>query len=232
VIRRLAARVRHSSHERRADLLLELLRPPTGALLLDLGGADGSFAARLVQRRPDLRITVADVSDAPLRARQLHGFAAVSLDPDEERLPFETGAYDVVLSNSVIEHVTLPRDECLRGVGSEAEWRRRAFARQAVFAQEIRRVGRAWFVQTPHPGFPIDAHTWLPFTSRLHHSTLRRLIRFTDRLWVKRCDVVDWHLLDIAAMRQLFPDATLRVERALGLPKSILAWRAAAWSGH
>jgi hypothetical protein len=127
--------------------------------------------------------TVADVSDAPLRARQLHGCAAVSLEPDEERLPFETGAYDVVLSNSVIEHVTLPRDECLRGVGSEAEW-------------------------------------------------LRRLIRFTDRWWIKRCDVVDWHLLDIAAMRQLFPDATLRVERALGLPKSILAWRAAAWSGH
>jgi hypothetical protein len=61
---------------------------------------------------------------------------------------------------------------------------------------------------------------------------LRRLIRFTDRWWVKRCDVVVWHLLDVAAMRQLFPDGSLRIERMFGLPKSILAWRTAVGSGH
>ena len=36
---------------------------------------------------------------------------------------------------------------------------------------------------------------------------------------------VDWNLLAERDMRQLFPDATLHVEKALGLPKSLIAYR-------
>ena len=224
MIRSIAARVRERSHEARADLLLDLLHLPIGATLLDLGGSDGSFAARLHRRRPDLRITVADVEDTRLLARERYGFEAVELDPDAP-LPFADAAFDVVLCNSVIEHVTLSRQDCLEAVMPESEWRRRAFARQREFAREIRRVGRSYFVQTPHPAFPIDVHTWLPLTNRLSHEVVRRLIRLTDRWWIKHCGVADWHLLAPSDMSELFPGADIVVERFAGLPKSVIAVR-------
>ena len=225
MIRGLAARVRERSHEARADLLLELLKIPHGASMLDLGGSDGSFAARVHRRRPDLRITIADVEDTRLLARERYGFNEVQLDPDAA-LPFHDGQFDVVLCNSVIEHVTLPKQQCLDVAFAEAEWRRRALHRQGQFAAEIERVGKSYFVQTPHPGFPIDAHTWLPLTNRLPHESVRRLIRVTDRFWIKHCGVADWHLLGPADMQRLFPAASVHVERLAGLPKSVVAYRA------
>jgi hypothetical protein len=224
MIARLAGTLRHRSHEARADLFLRLLNVPAGARVLDLGGADGSFAARLHSRRPDLRFTVADMAETRFLARDRYGFEEAALDPDAP-LPFDDHAFDVVLCNSVIEHVTLPKQQCLDAVLSESEWRAAALRRQRLFADEIRRVGRSYFVQTPHPAFPIDAHTWLPFTSRLSHERVRRLVAVTDRLWVKKCGVADWHLLDERDMAALFPDARVLVERWLGLPKSVVAYR-------
>jgi hypothetical protein len=143
---------------------------------------------------------------------------------ESEALPFADGEFDIILCNSVIEHVTIPKAECLAPGVDEGEWRQRSFAAQQRFAREIRRVGRAYFVQTPHRAFPIDAHTWLPFTNFLSHDHARRLVRVTDAVWVKKCGVVDWHLLGEQEMRALFPDAHLHFERRAGLPKSIIAY--------
>lgn len=223
-VTRLAGSVRDRSHEARADLFLELLAPPARARLLDLGGSNGSLAARIVARRPDLDVTVADVSAARFLAQERYGFNVAKLDP-EGPLPFADVEFDVVLCNSVIEHVTLPRDRCLNERLAEPVWRAAALERQRQFADEIRRVGRRYLVQTPHPAFPVDAHLWLPFTNRLSHEATRRLVRITDRFWVKKCGVADWHLLGEDDMARLFPDARILVERAVRLPKSIIAWR-------
>jgi hypothetical protein len=125
----------------------------------------------------------------------------------------------------VIEHITLPKQRCLRERIAERDWTDAAQARQAEFAREIRRVGRRFFVQTPHRAFIIDQHLWLPFTNLLGHEATRRLVRVTDRFWVKKCGVADWHLLDERSMQRLFPDATIVVEKMFGLPKSVIAWQ-------
>jgi SAM-dependent methyltransferase len=130
----LARSVRHRSHEARADLFLELLAPPPRARLLDLGGSDGSLAARIVARRPDLDVTVADVSASRFLAQERYGFNVATLDP-EGPLPFADAEFDVVLCNSVIEHVTLPRDRCLNDRLAEPVWRAAALARQRQFAE-------------------------------------------------------------------------------------------------
>jgi cyclopropane fatty-acyl-phospholipid synthase-like methyltransferase len=223
LIARLAAAARHRSHEARASLFLRLIQPEPGATLLDLGGSTGSFAARIAARRPDLRITVADVEPTRFEAGRRYGFAVADLDPDAP-LPFGDHAFDVVFCNSVIEHVTMPRERCLHEQIPETQWRRACLRRQADFAAEIRRVGRRYFVQTPHPAFLIDHHLWLPFTGRLSHEATRRLVRLTDRYWVKKCGVADWHLLDEHTMQHLFPDGTITVERMLGMRKSVIAW--------
>lgn len=208
----------------RADLFLRLMAPHRNATVLDLGGSGGDFAALIHERRPDLRFTVADTEPTRFAARDRYGFLIAELGT-EGPLPFEDGEFDIVLSNSVIEHVTLPHERCRNEVIPELEWRTAALARQRAFAREIARVGRQYFVQTPHRAFPLDVHLWLPFTGYLSHETARRLVRWTDRFWIKKTGVADWNLLGTREMQELFPGAAIVVERVAGLPKSIIAWR-------
>lgn len=118
------------------------------------------------------------------------------------------GEFDVVFSNSVIEHV-----------GDEA--------RQAAFARNARRLGRRYWVQTPAPGFPLEAHTGMPFwwlyPEPLRAACIRRWRR-TLPSWAE--DVAQTRVLSRDRMRALFPDARMFVETFAGLPKSYSAYRA------
>lgn len=222
-IRNVAHGRREAWHAARADLLFRLLEPRPGATILDLGGQDGSFMLR-VRERLDARITIADIGDDALARARERGFATVQL-VEGEPLPFGDASFDVVFSNSVIEHVTLPKASCIHDRFRNRDWIAASLRNQAAFAAEIRRVGRAYFVQTPHRAFPVEAHTWLPFVGWLPHQATVRVVRVSDRIWAKHCGYVDWNLLGAREMRMLFPDASLHVERVLGLPKSLVAYR-------
>jgi hypothetical protein len=220
--KRLAYRKRDEWHSRRADLFLELMRPAAGARVLDLGGQDGEFMQR-VAARADLRVTIADIGEAALERARSRGFETVTLR-EGEPLPFSDGGFDVVFCNSVIEHVTLPKEDCVSKRFANRDWVSASLRSQEAFAREIRRVGRGYFVQTPHRAFPVEAHTWLPFVGWLPHDATVRLVGVTDRVWVKHCGYVDWNLLGEREMRRLFPGARIHVERVLGLPKSLIAY--------
>jgi cyclopropane fatty-acyl-phospholipid synthase-like methyltransferase len=217
--------LRHQFHERRAELFIRLLQPAAGARLLDLGGSDGSLAARIVSRVP-LSVTIADASLNNKDAVLARGYDHVLLDPDA-RLPFGARDFDYVLCNSVIEHVTLPKAECsVNARVPQNRWRTEARRAQKTFADQIRQMEASYFVQTPHRHFPVEAHVQLPFVQYLSHNGLCRLVKRTDRYWIKSCQgTVDWELLTPRDMRQLFPDATIHVESLAGLPKSIVAVR-------
>lgn len=220
---RAAWAARNRFHEKRADLFMSLMQPQAGMRILDLGSGWGDpFVARIA-RRVSLAVTLADISDGPREDALRHGFDAVVL-PEGEPLPFSTHEFDIVLSNSVIEHVTLSQEECRSLRLSEAEWRHRAMKAQRAFAREIQRVGKRYFVQTPHKHFPFDLHLWLPGTNWLPHDVVRAMVPWIDRLWIKRAGVADWHLLGVREMRELFPDAKITVERFLGIPKSVIAY--------
>jgi SAM-dependent methyltransferase len=226
-MRDLRGRLRHRFHEARADLFVHLIRPSAGGRLLDLGGGDGSLAARIVRRVP-LEVTVADLASADGAGALTRGFRHVVLDPDG-RLPIGAGDFDYVLCNSVLEHATLPKDRCVATARvAQEEWRREARAAQRRFADRIRALAPSYFVQTPHRHFPVDAHLQLPLVQYLSHDALCRLVQFTERYWIKSCQgIVDWDLLTPAEVAALFPDGRVRVERFAGVPKSIVAWRAA-----
>lgn len=217
--------LRDRFHEARADRFVERLDPRPGSTLLDVGGSDGSLAERICRRVP-LRVTVADVASETRAAALARGFDHVLLDPDAP-LPFEPGQFDYLLCNSVIEHVTLPKAECVVTARvPHAEWEARSRAAQRSFAAAIRGLASSYFVQTPHRHFPVDQHVHLPFVHYLSHDNQCRVVAWTDRHWIKSCQgLVDWELLTPAAMAELFPDATVEVERVVGLPKSIVAWK-------
>jgi SAM-dependent methyltransferase len=119
--------------------------------------------------------------------------------------------FDVVFSNSVIEHVG-PLD------------------RQVAFANEVRRLGKSYWVQTPSKWFPIEAHCGMPFWW-FYPANVRQYIieRWRRKLpsWTEMME--DTRVLTKANLRQLFPEATIKTETVLGVSKSYIAFF--SWDG-
>jgi hypothetical protein len=179
--------------------------------VLDVGGSPLIWEFASV--RP--RLTILNLPSAIERSsRPIHLLAA-----DARMLPFKDASFDVVFSNSVIEHL-----------GARADQRR--------FAQEIARVGRQYWVQTPNRHFPIELHMMLPLIHYLPKSWQRLIVnRFT--VWEKLVHpsesgrafylhhfLNELNLLDGRDLSRLFPDARIISERVLGFSKSLIAVRA------
>jgi SAM-dependent methyltransferase len=130
---RLASPLAARARRRRHERFFSLTRLPADARILDLGC--GRIGLRAIE--PNLDITGVDLVERPdYPGPFVRADAAAGL-------PFADGEFDLVYCSSVIEHVSPPR--------------------RAAFAAEVRRVGRAWFVQTPAFSFPIEPHSLLPF---------------------------------------------------------------------
>ncbi len=205
---------------RRGELFRKLLQPTENDKILDLGGGDGSHIASILPFRKN--VTIADIDTKALKqAEERFGFQTVLIS-ESGQLLFPDQYFDIVFCSSVIEHVTIPKAEiylCRSG----HEFARRAFESQQRFAQEIRRLAKHYFVQTPHKYFLLESHTWLPMPAIFLPRPLQiKLIQFFNRFWIKHTDP-DWHLLTPRQMRCLFPDAQILIERWYGLPKSIIA---------
>lgn len=128
---------------------------------------------------------------------------------------YDDMSFDIVHSNSVIEHV--------------GNW-----DRMVRMAGHVRRLAPVYFLQTPNFWFPYEPHFrfpcfhWLPEQVRAE-----LLMRFNLGFGGKRATydaamrgVQSANLLSGRQMRELFPDAEIRTERAFGLAKSFMAVRA------
>ena len=200
--------------KKRHSFFLSEIRPTLQDSFLDVGG----YPWYWVQYDPIVKLIVTlnlhTVSwDAAAHPR--HQFSMVVGDGCD--LPFGDKSYDIVFSNSVIEHV--------------GDWRR-----QQQFAQEIRRVGVKVWVQTPAAECPFEPHYlapfihWVPQRWGLRKIAVRWL---TPWGWLTRPTresvatiVNDTRLLTRKEFEKLFPDFTIKVERILWLlPKSYIAIR-------
>lgn len=216
MVGRLVAFASHCARTHRKHMFWRRAAPKLGQRILDLGGADGEHMASLVPWTHN--VIVADVNKGLLEKAAGRGFATVLLSGDD-RLPFADGEFDLVYCNSVIEHVS-PR--LWRQIADSAEWSRLCEKRQAVFAAEIQRVGRSYWVQTPCPSFPIEPHTMVPFLQFAPRRTQLRALPYINRWWFTRT-ALDWHLLSEAKLRVMFPAATILREHVAGFTKSLIA---------
>jgi len=211
------------SRNKRARLFQTTVQTTAQSTVLDLGSEQGHAIHRVLsgtEVRPE-NVSIADISaTAVAEGRELYGYNPVVL-VELALLPFANEQFDVVYCSSVIEHVTLQKARVWE-VNSSREFKELAATAQSRFAAEIRRVGRSYFVQTPYRHFPIESHSWLPFLNWLSRPILMRVLRLTNRYWVKRTQP-DFYLLNRREFQQLFPDAEIRVERFLGIPKSLIA---------
>jgi len=133
---------------------------------------------------------------------------------DGRLLPFSRRSFDIALSNSVIEHLGTFQD-------------------QTTFANEIRNVASALWVQTPARSFPVEPHLAGPFIHYLPKRMQRKLARrFTLWGWIatdydRDIDIFlkETRLLTYREMKELFPDCEIIRERWLFLTKSYIAVR-------
>jgi SAM-dependent methyltransferase len=194
--------------QRRMREFAALFKITEATRILDVGGTPANW--HLLAVRP--RVTLLNMPRA--REEAWPGFELVA--GDGCCLPFANQSFDIVFSNSVIEHVGAP----------EA---------QARFAAEVQRVGRRYWVQTPDRAFPLEPHLLTPFLHYLPRSWQAPVARrwtvwdAVERPSVdRRAFYIEHYLKDIrllgaAEMVVLFPGARIRRERTLGLSKSLIA---------
>src|SRR4029077_17683516 len=125
-----------------------LLQIDENTRVLDVGGTPGNWS--LLAARAQVKIL-----NLP-RAIEDRG-SLTWVFADGCQLPFRDKSFDVVFSNSVIEHLGDP-------------------FRHEQFAREIARVGVRYFVQTPNRWFPVEHHLLTPLIHFLPWSWQRRLV--------------------------------------------------------
>lgn len=169
--------------------------------MLDVGGYPETWTPHepCVQTVEILNIHAIDFD--PLQSPQ-HGIKTVIGDACS--LGYADQSFDIVFSNSVIEHV--------------GTWEN-----QVRFANEARRVGGKLWIQTPAREFFIEPHYIAPFVHWLPKAWQKRLLRhFTLWGWISKPnakqvdEIVDEiRLLSLSEMKVLFPDCEIFKERFL-----------------
>jgi len=197
---------------RRFALFRALLdRLPRPVRLLDVGGTQ--FFWEMMGFRGDQGLEVTLLNLAPGWTRP--GFRSVVGDARDMR-QFADQEFDVVFSNSVIEHVGTPDA-------------------QQQMANEVKRVGKRYFVQTPNRNFPLEPHFFFPGFQFLPLAMRIWLLQHFDLGWYKkipdytaaRNEVEPIRLLSRREVTRLFPEGTLYQERFAGLTVSFVIY--AGW---
>ena len=190
----------------------QLMQPQPDDIILDVGGHPSIWATspQFLKRIEFLNIRPVRWVDASSPDQRI-----TSTIGDGCAIECSDGSYDILFSNSVIEHV--------------GDWNR-----QCAFANEARRVGKKLWIQTPALECPLEPHYLAPFIHWFPVSIRRRLLRwFTPWGWISKPtqEKVDETiaftcLLTKPQMKKLFPDCVILTERLLWVfPKSYIAYR-------
>jgi hypothetical protein len=205
------ARIEKRFRRERFQLLATLLETlPRPVRILDIGGTFGFWEALEYTQLGEIQVTLVNLfaEDKLPKGFQSKLGNACSLEE------FSPDDFDVVMSNSVIGHV-----------GS--------FEDQQNMADEIRRLGKRFFVQTPNHYFPIDWRTLVPlfhflplnFRAQLLHrfpiASFGRFATYADaRKWAAGV-----RNLTNRELIALFPEATIVREYVFGLTKSFMVFQ-------
>jgi SAM-dependent methyltransferase len=193
---------------RRWELFLRLMQPQLQTRILDVGG----YATNWEHVQVSSPITFVN-TDYPA-GWQVQSERFTSVVGSGCSLPFPDKSFDIVYSNSVIEHV-----------GSRED--------QRQFAAEINRVGKRVFVQTPNRWFFLEPHFLAPFVHFFPWPIAKwALPRFSIRGVARKGDNKDLRALaeelrfvTRGELKQFFPGCELIPERWLGMTKSFVVIR-------
>lgn len=173
--------------------------------ILDIGG-DIRYWNEMGWKHPKCTIYLLNLY-IPADQKALDGFIFVK--GNALHLPYQYGEFDLIFSNSVIEHV-----------GS--------YANQQQFAAEVMRICDRYIIQTPSYWFPLEPHSLIPFFQFIPHGVRALLImafniNYFPKQTTYRAAVEASHstlMLTRQRFQRLFPHAALQVEKLYSIPKS------------
>jgi hypothetical protein len=202
---------RQARFRRLLAVIDEILAKQDRCRILDVGGwtTYWQFLEPLWRGRP-LHITLVNLTTAPTPDERFSSLVGDARD----LVQLDDSSFDLVHSNSVIEHIGLWRDQCR-------------------MADEVRRLAPRYFVQTPNFWFPVEPHLRTPFIHWLPEPWRVAIVRRRACGYYPRAQsyaqareiLDDARLLDAEGMSVLFPDAVIERERVAGLTKSLMAIR-------
>jgi len=193
--------------QKRGQFLLASFPDIRQLRICDLGGSQ-HFWEKLALDVPARNITIYNISRDETQSVVASATSSISVQIyDGVRIPAPDKTFDLLICNSVLEHV--PVNE------------------RAALCREMSRVSRAVFLQTPAWSFPVEPHFLLPFVHWLPrrlgywlvHVSPWRLLSSPSQETISQY----WwgtQLLKLADLQQLFPGASIATERALGITKS------------
>ena len=178
--------------------------------ILDVGGEQVFWERMGLAGLVDHQITILNIISPAITFPNFHGAVG-----DATNLAgFSDQEFDLVFSNSVIEHLG-------------------TFQSQQRMAGEVLRVGRCYFVQTPNRFFPLEPHFLVPFFQFFPKGLRIAMIRRFDLGWYQRTPdlqqarqlICTHRLLSESELRRLFPNGELYKEKIFGLTKSFSIYR-------
>jgi SAM-dependent methyltransferase len=157
----LATRLRRRRFQVLLSMLSDIPRPVT---ILDIGGREKYWEMMGIDASgSDLHVTMVNLE--PQSASRPNFTCIIG---DGRHLPqFPDKSFDIVFSNSTIEHVGTIED-------------------QRRMAAEVRRIGKRYYVQTPNRNFPIEPHFLFPWFQFLPVPSRVWLMRHLSLGWVAR----------------------------------------------
>jgi SAM-dependent methyltransferase len=201
-----ADRFRQRRFARLRPLLDGLPRP---VRVLDVGGTPVFWERLGYAGREGIEIVLLNLMEQeavyPNMTATIGDAADLSEHPDQ--------SFDVVVSNSVIEH--LPSLEL-----------------QARMVSEARRVAKRVYLQTPNRYFPLEPHFLFPYFAILPIRVRAFLLQHLDLGWYERrpdpaqamADVRSVRLMTGSELRRMFPAARIEDERFLVFTKSFVVF--------
>jgi hypothetical protein len=202
----LAAHLRRRRFELFNSIVSRISKP---VHILDVGGEQVFWKVMGLVGSEDYRITLLNIYPVEV---SLPYFSSV-LGDATDLSQFSDQEFDLVFSNSVIEHL-----------GSLREQQR--------MAREVQRVGRNYYVQTPNRYFPLEPHFLIPFFQFFPENLQVALLQRFDLGWYQkmpdreaaRQHVRSHRLLTERELRRLFAGGSLYKEKIFGLTKSFVAY--------
>lgn len=192
----------------RFDRLLAAVPDLADATVVDLGGT-ATFWHR-APARPAHVVVVnleSQPTDLPPWIEARHGDACDTTAVLGDR------RFDLVFSNSVIEHVG-GHDRRLR------------------FAENVERLAPRHWIQTPNRWFPLEPHFLGPWFQHLPVPARARVLRRWPLVHTPPVDLhgaleiaLETELIGATELRYYFPDSTIEREKVAGLTKSLIAHR-------
>ena len=176
--------------------------------ILDLGGKVKFWENRNLSGNPNFLITIINLES------EKSGYPNIETKVGNilELKSFKKKSFDIVFSNSVIEHLY-------------------NFENQKKIASEILRIGKKHIIQTPNKYFFIEPHYIFPFfqylPSKIRYKILTKTKLSRLRKWDKkfaRQYLKEIRLLTLNELKEIFPGSKIYQEKFFGMSKSFTAY--------